>query len=135
MTEYTPGDPKPPVKAALLALFAGDAGPRPRVAMDVPTDWDLKSGIPLVTVHDDGGPLQYPILSHHTIRVTVRANGNPLARSIANRASGNLHNHLPAGLEKVRLNGTALTEARDTDTGADLASFTVTATVRTAISA
>lgn len=135
MTARVLGDPKQPVKVALLALFAGDAAPVPRVATEVPKDWNLESGVPLVTVHDDGGPLQWPIMSRNIIRVTVRAAGNPLARTIAGRAAGELHDNVPAGLENIRLIGTALTEAFDTDTGADLASFTVTATVRTTVTA
>lgn len=126
----TQGDPKPPVKAALIGFFDGQGY---RVATGgVPKDWTLSGGVPLVTVHDDGGPLDWPILSRHIVRITVRADGNPLARDIAKRAAGYLHDNTPAGIEKIhRTRGTAIIEGFDTDTGADLASFTVAATVRT----
>lgn len=131
MTERLPGDPKPAVKDALATYFGADA----RVAMEVPADWLLLSGIPLVTVHDDGGPLNWPVLSRHIVRITVRGNGNPVVRLIARRAAGNLHANIPAGLEDIHRNGSALIEARDPDSGADMASFTVTATVRTVVTA
>lgn len=124
------GDPKPPIKAALATFFGTIA----RVATEVPKDWVLATSPPLVTVHDDGGPLNWPILSRHMVRVTVRAAGQPLARSVAKRASGYLHDNTPAGIEDIhRTAGTAIIEAFDTDTGADLASFTVNATVRTEV--
>jgi hypothetical protein len=127
----TQGDPKPPIKDALAAFFATDGY---RVAAEVPKDWVLATSPPLVTVHDDGGPLNWPILSRNMIRVTVRAAGNPLARTIAMQASGYLHDNIPAGIADIhRTGGTAIIEAFDTDTGADLASFTVNATVRTVI--
>lgn len=127
-----PGDPKPAVKDALATYFGADA----RVATEVPSDWLLLSGVPLVTVHDDGGPFNWPIMSKHIIRVTVRGNGNPLVRQLARRAAGELHTNVPAGLEDIhKTKGTAIIEARDPDTGADLASFTVTATIRTSVTA
>jgi hypothetical protein len=132
MTTRTQGDPKPPIKDALAAYFGADA----RVATEVPKDWFLSTNGPLVTVHDDGGPLNWPILSRHIVRVSVRGLGNPLVRSIAKRAAGYLHDNTPAGIEDIdRTRGTAIIEAFDTDTGADLASFTVTATVRTTVTA
>lgn len=132
MTQRVPGDPKPIIREALRAFY-GDGF---RVAADVPKDWTLSSNIPLITVHDDGGPLNWPILSRNMIRVVVRGQGNPLVRQIAGRGAGYLHDNVPAGLEDIhRTGGTALQEGFDTDTGADMASFVVTATIRTAVTA
>jgi hypothetical protein len=127
-TTRVPGDPKPAVKAALLTYFGDEA----RVAAEVPDDWDLATGGPLLTVYDDGGPLNWPILSLHIVRVTVWGNGQDLVKLIARRAAGFLHDNIPEGLEDIHTTkGTAIITTRDPDTGADLASFTVTATVRT----
>jgi hypothetical protein len=121
-----PGDPAPLVKAALITYLAGDA----RVVRDVPNTFDFR-GTPVVLVADDGGPLQWPVMSKNTVRVTVFANGLPAARALAGRCAGFLHENTPAGIAHIFRNGSTLVEARDPKTGADMASFTVVATVRT----
>ncbi|AMT72103.1 hypothetical protein [Mycobacteroides immunogenum] len=104
-----------------------------RVAVEeVPQDWSLRTGPPLVTVHDDGGPEQWPIKRDATIRITVRARGSDLADRVARRVHGYLHDNRPPGVAHVfRNGGSVFVTARDTDTGADMASFTVPAAVRT----
>jgi hypothetical protein len=123
----TPGDPAPLVKAALITYLGSGA----RVVRDVPNTYD-QAAAPLVLVADDGGPMDWPIFSQNTIRVTVFAKGLSAARALAGRCLGFLHENPLEGIHIHRRRGsTALVEARDPKTGADMASFTVTATVRT----
>lgn len=132
-------DPTPMVCAALRGFFAQSAntalfgGEVWVAAEEPPTEpaWQLLSDPPLVTVHDDGGPTQWPVLRRPTIRVTAHARGLPTAKRVAARAEAFLRANLPAGIAAIARNGAGFVTARDSDTGADLASFTVTATVAT----
>lgn len=132
-------DPTPLVCAALRTCFALDeavelfGGVVWVAAEEPPTEpeWLLLSDPPLITVHDDGGPTRWPVLRRPTIRVTARAHGLPLAKRVAAYADGWLHTHVPVGLAAISRNGAGFVTARDSDTGADLASFTVTAVVAT----
>lgn len=127
------------VTAALRTFFASPAntalfgGAVWVAAEEPPTDpaWQLLSDPPLITVHDDGGPTQWPVARRPTIRVTARARGLPTAKRVAARAEGHLHSSLPAGLAAISRIGAGFVTARDSDTGADMASFTVTAVVAT----
>lgn len=121
-----PGNPAAPVKASLVAYLGSDA----RVVRDVPDNYKPTSG-PLVLVADDGGPLEWPILSQNIIRVTVMGSGMTPIRTLAGRCLGHLFDDIPDGLSHIRRNGTTLLEGRDPKTGADFCSFTVTVTVRT----
>ena len=130
-------DPTPIVCAALREFFAQPdnidlfGGQVWVSAENVPEGWQLLTDPPLVTVHDDGGPEQWPVKRDVTVRVTVRARGIPQAKRVAARAGGHLHDTLPAGFAALSRNGAGFVIARDSDTGADMASFTVTAVVAT----
>jgi hypothetical protein len=135
-------DPTPMVTEALREFFTATAAAVAAFGVvrvvaeqvpdpDGPSPWTPDTDAPLVTVHDDGGPEQWPIKRDPIIRVTVRARGLPLAKKVATWAQGHLHEHVPAGLAYVSRNGAGLVTGRDSDTGADLASFTVTATLTT----
>jgi hypothetical protein len=121
-----PGNPAPLVKASLVSFLNGEA----RVVRDVPDSYLPKSG-PMVLVADDGGPMEWPVLSKNTIRVTVLGDGMTLVRDLAGRCLGHIFDDIPNGLSHINRNGTTLLEGRDPRTGADFCSFTVTATVRT----
>lgn len=121
-----PGSPAPLVKADLVAFLAGTA----RVVRDVPDKWTPSDG-PVVLVADDSGPLSWPVMSRNVVRVTVFAEGKDPARNIALRCAGYLHDNNPAGIAHISRSGSSILEARDPQTGADMASFTVSATVRT----
>jgi hypothetical protein len=121
-----PGSPAPLVKAALVSFLTTTA----RVVRDVPDKWTPSVG-PVVLVADDGGPLNWPVMSRNTVRVTVFAEGKDAARLIALRCAGHLHDNTPAGITHVFRDGGTILEARDPQTGADMASFLITATVRT----
>ncbi|OHU48108.1 hypothetical protein [Mycobacteroides chelonae] len=99
---------------------------------EVPLDWRVRTGPPLVTVYDDGGPEHWPIKRDPTIRITVRARGADLADRVARRVHGYLHENRPPGIAHIfRTGGSVFVTVRDTDTGADMASFTVAAAVLT----
>ena len=129
-------DPIPLFTAELRDFFAAESntdlfGEVIVAAEDVPDDWELLTDPPLVTVHDDGGLTDWPVKRTPTVRVTVRAHGKPLAKRVAARADGHLHDHWPTGILSLKRNGAGFVIARDSDTGADMASFTVTAVVAT----
>lgn len=131
-------DPLAPIADALQAFLALAPnvtllGGACRVAVEeVPTDWSLRTDPPLVTVYDDGGPEHWPIKRDPTIRITVRARGSDLALRVARRVHGYLHDNCPPGIAHIfRTGGSVFVTARDSDTGADMASFTVTAAVLT----
>lgn len=131
MTTRVQGDPVDPVKDVLVTLLA-DEPSNPRFATHKwPKDWSLADSRPLVLIADDGGPLDYPVKSNHTIRITVGSDDVPTSRRIARRCLGHILGTVPEGLEDIRPNGTALTMAVHRTTGADLASGTVTAVIRT----
>lgn len=133
MNTRVQGEPVGPVKASLIALLA-DETPVPRIATHKwPKDWSLADGRPLVLVADDGGGLDYPVKSDHTIRISVGSDDVPTSRRIARKCLGHILANLPEGLAAIRKNGTALTEAQHSQTGADVASGTVTAVIRTEI--
>lgn len=128
-----PGDPAPAIKSALAAFF----GAAVDVRDEIDADWNvLVPGTkPAIVVDDDGGPVTWPIWSRPIIRVTVYANGKQTARTLRRKAIGGLMSNPPAGIylptQSPAAPGIGYTEARDPTTGADLASFTVTATVKT----
>ncbi|OCB56128.1 hypothetical protein A5722_14615 [Mycobacterium vulneris] len=127
------GLPADAVKAALVTYLA-DQNIVARIATHKwPKDWTLADGRPLVLVADDGGPFDYPVKSDHTIRITVGSDDVPTSSDIARKCLGHILANLPEGLAAIRKNGTALTKAQHSQTGADVASGTVTAVIRTEI--
>lgn len=127
------GDPVEAVKASLVALLA-DETPLPRIATNKwPKDWSLDHKRPLVLVADDGGPVLWPIKSDHTIRISVGSDDVPVSKRLARKCLGHILDSLPEGLEKIRPDGTALTVTQHSATGADVASGTVSAVIRTEI--
>lgn len=125
------GDMVPAVKAVLETFWGAGA----RVADELPADWVLQTDAPVITVNDDGGPVMWPLWARPTLRVTVYAYGKQTAKQFRAKTLGELLAatipgvYLPAGAPANA--GIGYTEARDETTGADVASFTVTATVCT----
>lgn len=131
----TPGDPIPAIKAVLSGFFAPDIA---EVRDELAADWNvITSPTPVIVVDDDGGPITWPIYSRPIIRVTCYANGKQTAREMRRKAIGALMSNPPAGIYLPTGSpahaGIGYTEARDQTTGADVASFTVTATVPTEV--
>lgn len=129
-----PADHVAPFRAHLAAHYGAAA----RIAEEMPdpegTDpWTIESPAPLIVVSDDSGPTLWPIYTKPLVRFTVYANGLQLARWLRRRTMGAVFASDIAGVEHIDKTGIGYTEARDTRTGADLASFTVTATVRTEV--
>lgn len=123
-----PGDAVPPIKAVYESFF----GEAVIVADEVPAGWDVATAPPVIVVSDDSGPTLWPVWTEPLIRSTVYANGKQTARLLRRTATGALLAHVPSGMH-IAKTGIGYTEGRDPDTGADLASFTVTATVRTEV--
>ncbi|MCV7255683.1 hypothetical protein H7J86_26310 [Mycobacterium hackensackense] len=133
MTTRVQGEPVDAVKASLVALLADEAVV-PRIATHKwPKDWTLAEARPLVLIADDGGPLDWPVKSDHTIRITVGSDDVPTSRRIARKCLGHILATVPEGLAVVRPFGQALTETQHRATGADLASGTVNVVIRTEI--
>lgn len=125
-----PPDPAASIKAFLAAeLPALVADPNPTVGVVLPADWKLASP-PAVVVFDDSGPTLWPVMVKPTIRVTVWANGRTRARAIAGAALGLLLSQRVAGVATITT-PSQLLDARDSNTGAILASFTCRAQSRT----
>ena len=123
-----PGDGVPPIKAVYEQYF----GPEVLVVDEVPDEWDVLTDLPLIMVSDDGGPSTWPVWAQVVIRSTIYANGKQTAKSLRRTATGVLLANVPNGMA-IRKTGLGYTDGRDPDTGADLASFTVNATVRTEV--
>ncbi len=100
------------------------------VRLSVPDRWTPAAG-PLLIVADDGGPTMWPIKSRHTIRLTAWADGRTAARGIASLAAGLLGDGRPAGVISVDSDMGTVLDARDSNTGAILASVLITAHART----
>lgn len=124
------GDPVPPIKAFLAAFHGASV----RIADEVPDDWSVDTDAPLIVVADDGGPTMWPVWSELLVRCTVYADGKQTAKQLRRVSMGALLGAggvIPGG--HIHRSGIGYTHARDPDTGADMASFTVTATVRTEV--
>lgn len=127
------GLPVDAVKAALVSYLADQSIVARVATRKWPKDWTLAEGRPLVFIADDGGGLDWPVKSDHTIRITVGSDDAQNSEQIARKCLGHILANLPEGLEHIRQNGTALTTAQHSQTGADIASGTVTAVIRTEI--
>ncbi|ABW88409.1 head-to-tail connector [Mycobacterium phage Evanesce] len=123
------GDPVPPVKAYLAAFW----GARVRIADEVPDDWHVETDVPLIVVDDDGGPIDWPVKSDPLVRCGIYANGKQTAKNLRRITMGALLAEPIPGIAHIQRTGIGYVDARDPDTGADIASFTVTATVRTEV--
>lgn len=94
------------------------------VSLGIPTSWETGQD-PHVSVTCDGTPIDlHPVAQQSTLRITVWADGATEAKRLANLAHGLL---LARGAYK-RLTG--LLTAHDDNHDAELASFTLRATVR-----
>jgi hypothetical protein len=99
------------------------------IRADLPDKW-IPGNRPVVIVADDGGPMEWPIKSRHTIRITGWGDDRVLVRRMVAVAVGELHGAQLSGLVVSRSSG-AVIEARDSTTGGRLASALMTITART----
>lgn len=132
-----PGDAVPPIVAHLEAAAALSGV---RVAYEMPDPqgqdpWrvDADPEVPLIVVSDDSGPTVWPIMSTPLIRITCYARGKQTAKALRRRAMGVVMAGPIAGLAHIDKTGLGYVDTFDPNSGADMASFTVTATVRTEI--
>lgn len=100
------------------------------VRLNVPDKWIPADG-PILVVADDGGPTLWPIKSQHTIRLTSYAAGRTQARAIVALAAGLLGDGRPAGVASISSDMGSVLDARDSNTGAMLASVLMTAHAKT----
>ncbi|URP21166.1 tail terminator [Gordonia phage Francois] len=119
-------DPMPRVRAWLTDNLV-----EAEVRADVPPNWTLAAATrPLVVVADDGGPVDWPVRSEHTIRLVARAKSRTEARTTVRLAAGRLHTAKLNGIV-VRRAGGSVIESTDKATGAYLASVLVPIQART----
>lgn len=103
-------------------------------ALHLDGQWAPKTSRPALVVFDDGGPLRWPVETKTTLRVTIWSDDLILGREAAAFAMGLCLTHRIPGLAKV-LPGLSVTDARDTNNGGIMASYTVRARVRTTMAA
>lgn len=132
-----PGDAIPPMVAHLAAAPAL-AGARVAYEMpdpNGPDPWrvDADPEVPLFVVSDDTGPTIWPILSTPLVRITAYAKGKQTAKLWRRKAMGVVMAGPVAGLAHIDRTGLGYVDTFDPNSGADMASFTVTATVRTEV--
>lgn len=113
----------------ILEERLGDLDETCTVGVGVPTGW---SGTPShVQVAWDGTPfMEWPVTTRPTIRVTVWASSPSEAKRLAAVAQGVLLSHPGGDGVSAIQPGVGVMPARDDDTQAELAWFTVLATVR-----
>jgi hypothetical protein len=102
----------------------------PEVRLNVPDRWTTASD-PVLVVADDGGPVQWPIRSEHIVRLTAYGSGRTEVRAIAAKAAGLLGYGRPAGIAYIDSQMGSILDARDSETGAYLASVLVTVQAKT----
>jgi hypothetical protein len=98
------------------------------VGTDLPSDW---SGSGFIQVQWDGTPIMsHPVAAHATIRVTTWSATPTGAKGLAALAQGLLLSHTGGeGISSIR-SLTGILPARDPDTRAPIASFTVRVSTR-----
>lgn len=115
------------LKAHLAAKY-----PTLSVGLALPAGYTAADSGPALAVFDDGGPSEWPISDKATLRVTVWSNSLTTSRAIASYALGVSLTHKAEGLSQI-LPGTRVLDARDTNNGAIMASYTVRTRVRTTL--
>lgn len=117
-------------RAAVDLITALMADQDTTVGVGVPGDWRKDVSVPHLQVAWDATTLDHPVLAHATIRVTAWHHQPTAAKALADTAMGRVLAHVGHGLIRAVRPLTGLLPAYDHDTRAELASFTVRATVR-----
>lgn len=114
----------------LLAALVAPHAPEATVGVGVPPNW-APSSPPHFEVAWDGTPTSmHPVAEVATVRIVVRARTTTDAKRLAQLARGLLLAHDGHGPIRQIRPGIGVLPARDPATQAELASFTVLATVR-----
>lgn len=121
---YIQADVLPTIKDWLNDRITAD------VRLNVPDRWTTADD-PVLVVADDGGPVQWPIRSEHTVRLTAYGSGRTQVRAIAAQAAGLLGYGRPTGIAYVDSDMGGILDARDPETGAFLASVLITVQAKT----
>lgn len=120
----------PDVEKAARALLAELTDPPTTVGIGVPQAWTPESPPHLQVGWDGTRTPPHRIVSRALIRVTAWASSTSTAKDLALVAEARLCAHDGTGPISTIRPATGLLPARDPDTGAELASFTVSMTVR-----
>lgn len=115
-----------------LADHMASAYPTLECGLRLPAEYKAATSDPVLVVFDDGGPSEWPVSDKATLRVTVWTNSLTLSREIASLALGHTLSRKVEGLSQI-LPGTRVLDARDTNNGAIMASYTVRARARTTL--
>lgn len=105
--------------------------PRLGYGLRLPESWKPK-GDPFLAVFDDSGGMSWPVTTNPTLRVTVWSDSLTLSRDVAAYALGTTLSRRVEGIATI-LPGTRVLDARDTNNGGIMASYTVRARVRTTL--
>lgn len=100
------------------------------IRLNVPEKWTT-ANTPVLVIADDGGPVQWPIRSQHTIRLTAYGPGRTVVRQIVTFAAGILGSGRPPGIAYIDTEMGGVLDARDPATGAFLASVLLTVQAKT----
>jgi hypothetical protein len=119
-----------PIKNYLASTVPALVAPlSPAAGLALDENWTTSSP-PFIGVFDDGGLPVWPVSVRPRIRVTVWADGQDNARTIAGMCLGVLLSHSIPGIATVT-DPTGLTDARDPHNHGIMCFFSVTAQART----
>ena len=125
-----PGEMAQPIKDYLAANLPGLLpSDQFTVSLGVPANWTEQSK-PHIGVFDDNGPLAWPIVAKHRLRLVVWAGDRTVARRIAGRCAGVILAHRIPGIANV-IDPSTLTDGRDPHNGGTTAEWYATVRVRT----
>lgn len=122
-------DPALLVKDFLKSNLPELTGKQLTVALNLPSEWTTSS-LPHVGVFDDGGPVQWPIVTSPLLRLTVWSNSRTISREIAATAQGVVMVRTIPGIANI-IDPSSILEAKDSQNGGLMASFTVRSIART----
>lgn len=120
----------PDVEKAARALLASLTPGPTTVGIGVPDDWTATSPSHLQIGWDGTVVRAHRLTARALIRVTAWASSTSTAKALALDAEARLCAHDGAGVISMIRSATGVLPARDPDTGAELATFTVSMTVR-----
>lgn len=115
-----------------LKIWMAERYPDLTLGLALPSEYTAAEHGPVMVVFDDGGPEEWPVSDKLTLRVVVWTDSLPLSREMASYALGQTLSRKAEGIAQI-LPGTRVLDARDSNNGAIMASYTVRARVRTSI--
>lgn len=114
----------------LLETLVAPHEPTVTIGVAVPDDWTIESAAHLQVVSDGISPRSRPVIARAAVRVVVRAASTTEAKRLAALAEGLLLAHRGGDDISSITPLAGVLPARDPDTNAELASVSVSVTVR-----